>query len=329
MRTANCIVFIALIFASPRVTAAQTDTQNEPIRQELARLQKQTGLMLISYDSSSGLRVIVFGRKTEVKTGILRGFGLGNMAVSRDGNEVALAQLTGPHSDSLSLSSIDSSIRLEYPYPHSPDVFFHFGDLSWSNDKSKIATLVYTSDRGPLLQLLDLRSGVTKDVAPDAVGLTSQCWSPDDQKIVYESHDGIRTVDLKTGKSSLLVNEGVWPTWSPDGRWIAYLDHKTYRAIHPDGKGRRRLFHHHEAYSPLYWSPDLRFVAYVNEDDFFPSLLTALMTLDDAPSVLRIRRLADGATFSLHGPDAVEFQWVTNRDLLQSIERKPPTTGSQ
>ena len=148
--------------------------------------------------------------------------------------------------------------------------------------------------------------------------LTSQCWSPDDKKIVYTSGDSVRVYEVGKDKSSAAVLAiGEYPTWSPDGNWIAFLDHDTYYAIRPNGHDRKKLFHHSDVYSPLWWSPDSRIVAYVT---------LARFALDDVYQ-LRVRRLEDRSDDSVAGGQisSTDFQWVTNPKLLQQVESAATT----
>jgi len=63
--------------------------------------------------------------------------------------------------------------------------------------------------------------------------------------------------------STLLAPGGKDSTWSPDGNWIAFRDGDTFYEIRPDGRDKRKLLRRRDVYSPLWWSPDSRFVAYV------------------------------------------------------------------
>jgi hypothetical protein len=85
----------------------------------------------------------------------------------------------------------------------------------------------------------------------------------------YQTDAAVMVFNVKDDRSHALA-QGAEPTWSPDGKWIAFRDGDTYYAIHPDGSGRKKLFHNYwgTAVSGLYWSPDSRIVAYVRELGF-------------------------------------------------------------
>lgn len=195
---------------------------------------------------------------------------------------------------------------------------YPFG-FCWSHDKSKLALAV--SDRRESdcpehnLGILDLSSGQIRDVAEMNNWTTSQCWSPDDKRMVYteDKVGGVQNVllfDMERGKSSFIA-KGSKATWSPDGNWIAFLDHDdTYYVIRPDGSGKRMLFKTTVGDSELWWSPDSRFVAYVSARSFLErSPIQQFIEL----SRLRVRRLDDGSEdwfLNLSTEDANWFQWV-------------------
>ena len=145
-------------------------------------------------------------------------------------------------------------------------------EMCWSRDNSKLA-MVEQSDNDPHRQLLVfyLASGKADRVVDGkAVGVTPQCWSPDGKQMVYFAGDkesagpgAIRIWDTVAQTSRDLFHGGPdctghimcanpYPTWSPDGEWIAYFHEKAYWAIHPSGEGRKRLFRRSNALSPMH-----------------------------------------------------------------------------
>jgi WD40-like Beta Propeller Repeat len=186
----------------------------------------------------------------------------------------------------------------------------------WSHDQKKLATGKARSMSSITLEILDLDSKQDHPFGGDADGvrgMTSQCWSLDDQKLVYETGASVMVFDVKSNRSDALA-KGVEPTWSPDGKWIAFRDGDTYYAIHPDGSGRKKLFHNYwgSAVSGLYWSPDSRIVAYVRELGFLQG-----GALDAGLNQLRVRRLKDGSdTWLCRENVGVQgYRWITNREL--------------
>jgi hypothetical protein len=180
--------------------------------------------------------------------------------------------------------------------------------ICWSNGKAKLA-LRASGRQQPsgVLYIVNLEPYASQEVEANAV-VTSQCWSPDDAQIVYEIGGSIRIFDLKERKSRELV-KGSYPTWSPDGNWIAFYDRDGYYAIRPSGADRKLLFEIKDIRSGLWWSPDGSIVAYMclggkAQPGTFPF----------ANRQLRVRRLADGSDdWLLNEPDVdyvPSYQWV-------------------
>jgi dipeptidyl aminopeptidase/acylaminoacyl peptidase len=282
----------------------------ESVREELIRLQKQTGLSLASF--GFGLDVVLFDKRTLVQIPISTGLALVRGTISRDGTEIIVSRVNLSASDSLELLRTDGSNTRKLPFSYAGTVASPVQSLCWSYDQSKLAVGVHRGSPEVKLEILNLGSGVDQTVAPSVKELTSQCWSSDDKRIVYEAGDGVRIYEVGNDKSSTLVAPGGKdPTWSPDGNWIAFLDHNTYYAIRPNGQDRKKIFHHSNVYSPLWWSPDSRFVAYV---------ALARFAIDDVYE-LRVRRLEDNSEDRVaEGQISGNFQWVMSPELLRQVE---------
>jgi hypothetical protein len=170
----------------------------------------------------------------------------------------------------------------------------------WSYDQTKLVdTMIERPSGRATLTILDLAS-----------------------KLVYEMDDAVRLYELGTDRSDAMA-KGTDPTWSPDGSWIAFRDQETYYAVHPDGTGRKKLFHNHwgGVRSGLYWSPDSRFVAYVKELGFLQG-----GALDAEVNQLRVRRLEDGSDEPLC-PDSVSYEnyrWITSGELMKHSRSESP-----
>ena len=68
-----------------------------------------------------------------------------------------------------------------------------------------------------------------------------------------------------SGKRRLTPNPAIYPTWSPDGRKIAFYTGRIF-VMNADGSGKRFLT---RAASPLFtwsWSPDGRKIAFTGRD---------------------------------------------------------------
>ena len=256
-----------------------------------------------------GLNVVLFDKRTLVQTPIPTGLALVRGTISRDGTEVIVSRVRTSASDSLELLRTDGSDSRKLPFTYAGSMMSPVQSLCWSYDKSRLAVGVHRGFPELKLEILNLGSGVDETIDPSVKELTSQCWSPDDKKIVYEAGDGVRTYEVGNDKSStLLAPGGKEPTWSPDGNWIAFREGDTFYEIRPDGRDRRKLLRSRDVWSPLWWSPDSRFVAYVSSVPF---------AIDDVYR-LRIRRLEDNSDdWVAEGQISGEYQWAISPQLVK------------
>ena len=343
---------------------------NESVRAELTRLQKQKGLSLVALATAAdpygdaprdreSIDTVVFGRGSlAVGRQILSPDTRisNNGSISPDGSEIALSTiLARGNSKSVRILSIlgrDGHLVRSYPCMEDGS------DFCWSSDSSKLVLRAFDNRVDPCnrtLQVLDLKTGLTEKVdSNDDISVTSQCWSPGGKHFVYTSRHlnnrEIRRYDEDEKTSVPLEGEGWGATWSPDGKWISffvgdgeYAAGGTYYVVSPSGKGERKaLFHQEYAVSPMWWSPDSRFVAYVTwagllerfamGPKYIPSVFEDLMNLDlgNGPMRLRVRRIDDGSDtpvftiengftnyngqiWGTHGP--TDFQWLTGINL--------------
>jgi len=101
-------------------------------------------------------------------------------------------------------------------------------------------TVALTGKEGELV-LQDLATGRRRTYL-QVQGLGHQ-WSPDGRSIAYDG-DGLRTVDVATGRTRLLHpyrdGQGVVlpPSWSPDGERLAFFDR---RLVGDSGEGKYRF----------------------------------------------------------------------------------------
>jgi len=305
IRTFSALFALVLCAASAR---------REPVRAELARLQKDTGLTIASFYRSidsvdftnrvlrSGKELLPIGTAL---TGVL----------SRDGTEIIFDHEQGLVPDrrskrrpsSVAVVRTDASNLRDYPYITAAY------NLCWSYDKSRLAASVQNLKRGTTppndkLEVFSLRSKLAEEVDVRA-SLTSQCWSPDGKQIVYEADDTVRVYDTERKTWNVLA-KGNEATWSSDGSWIAFLDGETYYAIRPSGKDRKLLFSKKGAITGLLWSPDSRIVAYISSND----ASEGQKFLDVGSVRLRVRRLDDNSedwVAQLSDAYIPRYQWVT------------------
>ena len=293
--------------SSESVRFAAEPRPGESVQAELVRLQQQTGLSLATF--GFGFNIVLFDKRSLVQIPISSGTALVTGSVSQDGTKIIVKRFDPSASDSLELLRTNGGYEREFPLTHGSEMRSGVESLCWSYDESKLAMGVHRGSPEVKLEILDLNSGADARVASGVKRLSSQCWSPDGKSIVYESGDGVRTYEVKNEKSSaLLAPGGKAPTWSPDGNWIAFREGDTFYEIRPDGRDKKKLFHRKDVYSPLWWSPDSHFVAYVS---------LARFALDDVYE-LRVRKLADEVEGRIaEGQISGDYQWLISPQLAR------------
>jgi Tol biopolymer transport system component len=203
--------------------------------------------------------------------------------------------------------------------------------MCWSPDDSKLTVSVEdrkTNTTGHL-DILDVATGSAKDIDGINAFASEQCWSPDGKYVVYmvNQDKGIQVVriyDAAKNKSREVASGG-HPSWSPDGKRIAFLYCPpfnwdcAYQTIHPDGTGQTLLFNIEAGSSPLWWSPDSQYVAYISFRKFWEhslfGKLEQLVPIEhlETDDRLRIRRLDDNSEdwlLNLGNGDSPCFQWI-------------------
>jgi hypothetical protein len=303
-------------------------SSDESVRSELVQLQKQTGLSLVSLLDNKAYVVTFAKRKLSEGEPLSETGTVMSGVFADDGTKIAVdfcrqpgltpGTTECPGGRIFAILQSDGSVR-EFGYlanPHYP---------CWSHDSSKLAFSAQDRRKGRYspteLQIFDLGTEETQTIGNDSGFVDSQCWSADDKHVVYTAsnmggHGVVSVYDLEL-KTSRVFSKGSRATWSPDGNWIALMDCPPsgwgckYYAVRPSGDERKLLFTSESA-TALWWSPDSRFVAYVN----------AAGTLERTPPQqlremvrLRVRRLEDNSTGSFadfFDGDTMDFQWLKN-----------------
>src|ERR1700722_60271 len=315
---------LSLLFVSPTLF-------RKSVRSELIQFQRQNGLSLVSVRDNKIYTLEFKNRKLRESAPFPQNGTITSGNFSQDGGKIAVGLCRDPGLIHLTPNSTDcpggfvlAIVGRDGSDVHEYADFANAGmSFCWSHDSSKLALEVQDTRNGKhesQLQILDLATSVTQIIAdaPDSF-VDPQCWSPDDKHVVYTSNNmagqgtsSIYDVDLKRSRE---FSKGTRPTWSPDGKWIALMDCPPslsgckYYLVQPSGSEKRMLFKSESA-TALWWSPDSRFVAYVNGAHFFertpPQQLRKIVRL-------RVRRLDDDAENSFadfFDGDTMEFQWV-------------------
>jgi Tol biopolymer transport system component len=138
------------------------------------------------------------------------------------------------------------------------------GSPAWSPDGTTIAFrkgqphswlgkgiwLVHADGTG--LRLLTHPSSCYGDDGP--------AWSPDGRRLAVDDGHGISLINVRDGGRRKLVSRGNDPTWSADGRWIAFakggVDKTRLYVVRADGTGLRRIDTSDTQVFHPSWSPD-------------------------------------------------------------------------
>ncbi|WP_091743057.1 amidohydrolase family protein [Phenylobacterium immobile] len=153
--------------------------------------------------------------------------GIGSPALSPDGRQIAFRSL-----NALYLLPVGGRAKAIV------DDGFWVCDPAWSPDGQ---TLAYSTDRGGKLDiwLRDLATGAERQLTHGADAALSAAWSKDGAQIAFlDQQGGLFRVDVATGATTR-VFQSLWepgkPSWSADGKTIAYAAFKPYSARFREG----------------------------------------------------------------------------------------------
>ena len=320
-----------LVTASALLLSAQAvSPKTVPIREQLVNLQKETGLTMGVF--TKGAQIVNFAHPPYPETENLPppAGRSQNGALSPHGTKIAF-DWSYPHSIDSRLATVqrDGSDLREYPEIRRPDTF------CWSPDESKLVISSLDSKSVNLshgrLYLLDMSSGKAESITDQQAYVTPQCWSPDGKQIVYGLERGFAKQDKvfqPTGsavvydvlqKKSINLGRGIYPTWSPDGKWIALYEQNTYYLVPPSGGERKRLFAVKNGTTGLLWSPKSLFVAY--------GVCCHYYMFEGTGVRVHVRRLADNVddwvTEISHILEDRTFNWIEPPPGSRASEKPP------
>jgi dipeptidyl aminopeptidase/acylaminoacyl peptidase len=309
-RTAHYTV-PAIVCGLAMIVALQIVRANDGLSSQLQSSQETEGLSLVSGEGNS-LGVFLFTDHRFHETRILPTGVVGrDVNLTSDGDQLAFGLIEKPSVTPpiLAIANADGTNLRKFPSMTEP------GPICWSPRKDRLALWASKTDleggsKTSGIWVFRIDTGEADSVAAHG-SVSCPAWSPDGAKFVYSENDGVSIYDTDA-KSSRRLADGDYPTWSPDGKWIAVSRGKAYWLLDPESGVGKVLFTQKNAFTPLWWSPDSRYVAYATR------VGVSLSVVEQAD--LWVRRIHDGADekvkrFPWKGP-VPDIQWVRSSPLF-------------
>jgi Tol biopolymer transport system component len=180
--------------------------------------------------------------------------------------------------------------------PDSRWLAMYTGEMAWANGDGELWVMGTTSG--------DVRR-VADGIKPGFDGGAWLDWSPDAQKLIYNSNTSDRGLYMvnRDGTGRQRFEDGAYPIWSPDGKKIAYIGGATIDIFikNADGTGTSRNISNEPGVLEIYpqWSPDgkqMVYTVYAGDNEKVPAAIKVADVED--PSHVRTILPADPSTGS-------------------------------
>lgn len=255
------------------------------------------------------------------------------------------------------LSNRDGNIEVYYAVAseHAPSVVrltnsvFDESQISWSADGRRIAYTSEDFDGRRTVQHVDLNTLAGEPVLFGSDGETDPAWSPTDNLIVFAKLDangessGIFLRDpSNVNIIQLTAGPHHFPTWSPDGKRIAYVSTQNdgqqdiyvvnVSPLGPTSEPLRLTQHSSDDYRPD-WSRDGSSIAFVSDRSGNADVYTVApngggltMVTQNAVNELSVKWGPDGNLVFPSGPENQTSLFLAKADGQQQLTTGAPAT---